>query len=316
MATAGSLGSSTTPQWDNRNRGFVPPSQLQRLRQTSPLARDISSERPRSMAADPLSPSTSTLRPSQPPTIAHARSASFFGFLRSNDNPPSTMPSRTAEPGLQRQLTSDEHGRISLEPPQQPLPSSSALDRSPSLPMTQATQTQLHPEIRSVVNLTHAHAHKVYMSGPLIRRIERLPDGHHPTKDEGWRDVWAQLGGTTLSVWDMKEIDEASKQGKEVPPTYINVTDAVSHISNNDARYPANCRISLCMFSGPSLFPPREVILPKSTIMSLLSTPRGPTLSSSLVPMQPVSYHGPQPFDWPPGRNLALKRFTRLISSV
>jgi hypothetical protein len=28
----------------------------------------------------------------------------------------------------------------------------------------------------------------------------------------------------------MKEIDEASKQGKEVPPTYINVTDAVSHV--------------------------------------------------------------------------------------
>ena len=97
--------------------------------------------------------------------------------------------------------------------------------------MTQANQaTQLHPEIRSVVNLTHAHAHKVYMSGQMVRRIERLPDGHHPTKDEGWRDVWAQLGGTTLSVWDMKEIDEASKQGKEVPPAYINVTDAVSHI--------------------------------------------------------------------------------------
>jgi hypothetical protein len=87
---------------------------------------------------------------------------------------------------------------------------------------------QLHPEIRSVVTLTHAHAHKVYMSGPLIRRVERLPDGHHPIKDEGWRDVWAQLGGTTLSIWDMKEIDEASKQGNEVPPTYINVTDAVS----------------------------------------------------------------------------------------
>ena len=87
---------------------------------------------------------------------------------------------------------------------------------------------QLHPEIRSVVTLTHAHAHKVYMSGPLIRRVERLPDGHHPIKDEGWRDVWAQLGGTTLSIWDMEEIDEASKQGGEVPPTYINVTDAVS----------------------------------------------------------------------------------------
>ena len=29
-------------------------------------------------------------------------------------------------------------------------------------------------------------------------------------------------------VWDMEEIEEASKQGKEVPPTYVNVTDAVS----------------------------------------------------------------------------------------
>jgi CCR4-NOT transcriptional complex subunit CAF120 len=236
MATAESLGSSTTPQWDNRNRGFISHPQVQRLRQSSPLARELSSsERPRSMAADILSPSAPTLRTSQSAT-ASSRSASFFGFLRSNDNPPSTMPSRTAEPGLQRQLTTDEHGRSSLEPPQPPQPTSSALDRSTSLPTagmtqtTQATQLQLHPEIRSVVNLTHAHAHKVYMSGQMVRRIERLPDGHQPTKDEGWRDVWAQLGGTTLSIWDMKEIDEASKQGKEVPPTYINVTDAVSHI--------------------------------------------------------------------------------------
>jgi CCR4-NOT transcriptional complex subunit CAF120 len=95
---------------------------------------------------------------------------------------------------------------------------------------------QLHPEIRSVVTLTHAHAHKVYMSGPLVRRIERLPDGHHPIKDEGWRDVWAQLGGTTLSIWDMKEIDEASRQGREVPPTYINVTDAVSLVLYRHSR--------------------------------------------------------------------------------
>ena len=36
------------------------------------------------------------------------------------------------------------------------------------------------------------------------------------------------MSGTTLSVWDMVEIQEASKQGKQVPPSYINVTDAVS----------------------------------------------------------------------------------------
>jgi CCR4-NOT transcriptional complex subunit CAF120 len=85
-----------------------------------------------------------------------------------------------------------------------------------------------HPEIRSVVQLTQAHARKVYFSGPLVRRLERQPDGTRPLKDEGWVDVWAQLGGTTLSVWDMKLIAEASKEGKEVPPTYINVQDAVS----------------------------------------------------------------------------------------
>jgi CCR4-NOT transcriptional complex subunit CAF120 len=86
----------------------------------------------------------------------------------------------------------------------------------------------LHPEIRSIVQLTHAHAQKVYFSGPLVRRIEKQPDGQKPTKDEGWLDVWAQLGGTTLSVWDMRAIEEASKQGREVPPTYVNITDAVS----------------------------------------------------------------------------------------
>ena len=86
----------------------------------------------------------------------------------------------------------------------------------------------MHPEIKSVVQLTLAHAHKVYFSGPLVRLIERQPDGQKPAKDEGWREVWAQLGGTTLSVWDMEEIQEASKQGRQVPPTYINVTDAVS----------------------------------------------------------------------------------------
>ena len=78
------------------------------------------------------------------------------------------------------------------------------------------------------MQLTLAHTHKIYFSGPLVRQIERQPDGQKPTRDEGWKEVWAQLSGTTLSVWDMAEIQEASRQGKQVPPSYINVTDAVS----------------------------------------------------------------------------------------
>ena len=230
MATA---GSSPTPQWDSRNRGFIPPSQLQqlqRLRQSSPLAREfVSSERPRSMATDSFPSQSPTLRPSPTTASTHTRSSSFFSFLRSNDNTPSTVPARPAEPGPLQQPPSDEIGRLTFDTRRPPQPSTPVLERSSTLPVSgQPQPMQLHPEIRSVVTLTHAHAHKVYMSGPLVRRIERLPDGHHPIKDEGWRDVWAQLGGTTLSIWDMKEIDEASKQGREVPPTYINVTDAVS----------------------------------------------------------------------------------------
>jgi CCR4-NOT transcriptional complex subunit CAF120 len=245
--------SSPTPQWDSRNLGFIPPAQLQILRQSSPLAREISSEHLRSLnVQDSLSPqSQSSLRPSLTTSAIHTRSSSLFSFLKSNDNTPATSPSRRAEPGLQQQQSrhsdSDELGRRVLDKPHPPLASPPSLrngslpstpDPGPSVPNSVQSPTpqsqhsqlqswQSHPEIRSIVNLTHAHAHKIYMSGPLIRRIERLPDGHQPIKDEGWRDVWAQLGGTTLSIWDMKEIENANKQGKEVPPTYINVTDAV-----------------------------------------------------------------------------------------
>jgi len=97
-----------------------------------------------------------------------------------------------------------------------------------------ATNPTIQREIKSVVDLALAHAHKVYFSGPLIRRIERVADGNKPARDDGWVDVWAQLGGTTLSVWDMKAIEEANKRGEEVPPSYINITDCVRLISRLD----------------------------------------------------------------------------------
>lgn len=123
--------------------------------------------------------------------------------------PPNSQPAMGQQQGAMGRTTTD------VQPP-------------PTAPSPSKTQppAPLHPEIRSVVQLTIAHAQKIYFSGPLVRRIERQADGQRPTKDEGWVDVWAQLGGTTLSVWDMKEIQEASKQGREVPPTYVNVMDA------------------------------------------------------------------------------------------
>ena len=115
-------------------------------------------------------------------------------------------------------------GRIASEPTSPPPP---AKDNQPGAGLS-GNGPPLHPEIRSVVQLTLAHTRKIYFSGPLVRMIERQADGQKPTKDDGWRDIWCQLGGTTLSVWDMQEVEEANKQGRQVPPSYVNVTDAVS----------------------------------------------------------------------------------------
>ena len=95
--------------------------------------------------------------------------------------------------------------------------------RQPSL----TDEHPLHPEIRSIVSLFMAHAEKIYFSGPLVHKLESNPCGHKPHKDEGWRDIWAQLNGTTLSIWDMLEVKKAHREGREVPPSYVNIAGAV-----------------------------------------------------------------------------------------
>ena len=94
-------------------------------------------------------------------------------------------------------------------------------------PSSPADDPPLNPEIRSIVSLSLAHREKTYFSGPLIYKLDRNPDGNKPHKDGGWREVWAQLSGTTLSIWDMEEVKVANQQGREVPPSYINITEAV-----------------------------------------------------------------------------------------
>jgi CCR4-NOT transcriptional complex subunit CAF120 len=94
----------------------------------------------------------------------------------------------------------------------------------------------LHPELRSVLRLNSVHQQKIYYSGRLSKRVERGTDGSRPAKDEGWIDIWCQLGGVTLSIWSMRAIEEANARGEQVPPQYINVTDAVSLFIPDDLR--------------------------------------------------------------------------------
>ncbi|KAF8071834.1 hypothetical protein FPV67DRAFT_1411572 [Lyophyllum atratum] len=198
-------------------------------------------------------PTSSSQTPQQRPPLpekGHSRSSSFFSFRnkQSLSNPqgghqrtdsmgtgngaPAAsyqgQPPASSSPTQHPQQQQGQAAMIRTTSTQSPPVRAPSIQRTnqPQQPQPLPAPPPLHPEIRSVVQLTAAHAHKIYFSGPLVRRIERQPDGQRPAKDEGWSDVWAQLGGTTLSIWDMAKIQEASKEGKEVPPTYVNTTDA------------------------------------------------------------------------------------------
>ena len=232
--------------WESRN-GYTPPPRFQQLRALD----NLQQQQQQQFGLGSLK---------MPPS--HSRSPSLFSFIRfktstnaqisaaSNQPSPPTSPNQqppqetsllqSPQPSFTpfNQLLQAQSRPQSQPQPQaaspnmarDPIPQQTGLPRPLSMQEPSApalTPNPIHPEIRSVVQLTVAHGRKVYFSGPLIRRFERQPDGQKPHKDEGWVEVWVQLGGTILSIWDKKEIDEASKQGKEIPPSYINVTDAV-----------------------------------------------------------------------------------------
>jgi CCR4-NOT transcriptional complex subunit CAF120 len=225
--------------WGNPNNGSASPAQYQQARQ-SPGVGTSPQQAQSQMAPSPPQPQPQQVRPAR----SHTRSSSFFSFRKSNSE--KQLPQRAFSTVQQRSSPTgannfDEYGRLQPSVPnklrhspptntasQQGRPMLETATQGPIMPVPQP----LHPEIRSMIQLNLAHAHKIYFSGPLVRRIERQADGQRPAKDEGWTDVWGQLGGTTLSIWDMKQIEEASKQGKEVPPTYVNITDAVRIIDS------------------------------------------------------------------------------------
>lgn len=267
QATSPHTTTTTSPQWDSRNSGFIPPTKLQQLRASAP-SHQFTSHPGKPPFSDTMAPIAEQRPP--PASPQHARSTSFFSFRNKPQHPESQQVPRPVSTNLVPQANGISHVVNTMtynsQPPTNPNQSQAAQpqsqmvtedgvvqDRGPKGPTTHPVGSfprptlsgpssqpasappvqppPLHPEIRSVVQLNAAHAHKIYFSGPLVRRIERQPDGQKPAKDDGWTDVWAQLGGTTLSLWDMRLIKEASKLGKEVPPSYVNMTDAVRFIA-------------------------------------------------------------------------------------
>lgn len=322
-----SASPSSTPRrdmrWDNRNSGFVSPSQLQQWKQQEALQQQQLLQQQRGYVQQQgLQEAHETRQPSAPAeapqhsssqhqlalfrttsrpestismsgipnsaassTPTHSRTTSAFSFFKrpthtSSLSTSSVRPDSTSslsplvnEFGQASQSASSHQSMSEKGPPSGVLSHVSGekvtspgigdkigappvpIRSSTTGPSNEALLPPLHPEIRSIVQLKVAHGRKIYHAGPLVRRLERQADGQRPLKDDGWRDVFAQLGGTILSLWDMKEVEEANKQGKQVPPSYINVTDAVSSmtscLSNNMIRRAQHER-SACFFLSSS----------------------------------------------------------------
>ncbi|KAK0553277.1 hypothetical protein OC845_001277 [Tilletia horrida] len=84
-------------------------------------------------------------------------------------------------------------------------------------------------DLRDALALHDAHTRKVYMEGYLSRRDELTPQGKplHPSDERSrWSLCFLQLCGTVLSVWSVAEMTKAAAEGREVPPSYIDITDA------------------------------------------------------------------------------------------
>ena len=239
--------------WESRN-GYIPPPRFQQLRALDNLKQQQQQQgstlkMPPSHAR---SPSLFSFFRSNHSTDAQISAASqnTQPIQASVSPPPNQQPLgqqppqllRSPQPSLVPFNQPQAQSRPQSQPQPQTVSSSPNMARDPNpqqpgltrtLSMQESSQSPastpnpLHPEIRSVLQLTVAQARKIYFSGPLIRKLERQADGQKPQKDDGWVEVWAQLRGTIVSIWDMKEIQEASRQGREIPPSYINITDAV-----------------------------------------------------------------------------------------
>lgn len=160
----------------------------------------------RSQRASVDMPRTSMDRP-------ESHSASSFSSLRPTsayqpleDAPGSVRPASMA-------LFSGQHQRLSV---------SSTSSSTPPF-------TFKSIDLRNALHLHDALTRKAYMEGYLLVRhslgVDGQPD-HRAGHFHDWTECFVQLQGTSLSLWEARLLNQAAAEGREVPPTYINVTDA------------------------------------------------------------------------------------------
>ncbi|KAK9461946.1 uncharacterized protein V1516DRAFT_623028, partial [Lipomyces oligophaga] len=84
---------------------------------------------------------------------------------------------------------------------------------------------QIPPELAAVISLINAHQSRCYYEGSFVFLRDLDSDGKQASRRQ-WQDVFGQLVGTVLSIWDKAELDAAAGATSAVKPTYINISDA------------------------------------------------------------------------------------------
>ena len=135
-------------------------------------------------------------------------------------------------------------------------------------------------DLRSALSLQDAQQKKLYMEGYLLKRDDLGTDGkplHGADEKRRWTECFVQLSGTVLSLWNVDQMEQAAREGREVPPTYINITDSFvdfigllsedpSQVPGSRGRYhhafainsAGNNRTIFC-FRDPPPFPPETI---------------------------------------------------------
>jgi CCR4-NOT transcriptional complex subunit CAF120 len=80
------------------------------------------------------------------------------------------------------------------------------------------------PELAPIFSFLNSHSNKLYQEGYFLK-LHDLDTRGRPSPDRVWNEVFAQLVGTVLSLWDAAALDAAGEDG-EVVPTFINLSDA------------------------------------------------------------------------------------------
>lgn len=156
----------------------------------------------------------------QSPTLLHTRNS--LDIIPHTNKPIPSLPSYRTRPVLVK----NTYANISSRPSKFVKPAAQhqySLNISPT-------------DLESIAKLFLRYNHKLYAEGYLSTLIEITAD-EHQTHGPHWKQVYAELSGSTLAIWDA----EKSNRQEDILPSYINITDAVLEIIEQQVFGKSNC---------------------------------------------------------------------------